>query len=311
MKNAKQFAASALAVTLFLSCFSYAGSALVISQVLYNPIGTESGGEAVEIYNNQNSAENIGGLKIATEASSRDAVIPENTTLCAGCYYLVADLGWNSSKDSQDWPDADHEELINLYNTNSGVAIMMNDDVIDAVGWGNPDEIGSMFFKGTPANETSEGNSLMRVAYTGDNSKDFIESQPSFGSSGSSASNASEIGIEFEVKEDTNPRISVSTSKIDFGKIEKGTAYERQVSIQNTGSVAAGIRFYCTGFSSNTTSVELSSGSYTGKCESSAKTAGISIQPGEFASAKITVKASGSAAAGKYSGRIMISPAKI
>ena len=108
----------------------YASADVLIHQVLYNPLGTESGGEAVQLHNNGENNIDISSWIIATEASSKDAVIPENTILCSDCYYLIADNGWSELKDNLTWPDADYEETMSLYNTDSGIALMNNSKII-------------------------------------------------------------------------------------------------------------------------------------------------------------------------------------
>ncbi len=178
-----------------------ASASVVISQVLYDPAGTESGGEAIELYNNGNNDLDISGWKIATESTANDATIPESTVICAGCYYLIADSGWNESRDNLSWPEADLEEPISLYNDNSGVALTLNNTPIDAVGWGNPDSIDEGLFEGTPFEEAEEGKSILRTQDTGNNIHDFNESIPFFRSSSDigTGSDSANVEIEFNV----------------------------------------------------------------------------------------------------------------
>jgi hypothetical protein len=155
-------------------------SAVYINQVLYDPEGSETSSEAIELHNPSTSDVNIGGWVIATETSLKDAVIPVNSIIKAGGYYLIADEGWNSSRLSS-WRVADHEEKITFNNADSGVALKdSNDTVIDAVGWGKASEIKNNLFEGTPAKDVKEGKVLLRKKDTQNNSVDFIEAVPDF-----------------------------------------------------------------------------------------------------------------------------------
>jgi len=191
---------------------SNAFASVVINQILYNPINSESGGEAIELYNNGNEDINISKWIIATEASQTDAIIPENTFICAKCYYLIADKNWNQSKDNMSWPEADIETPLTMYNSNSGIALIKNEQTIDAVGWGNPDEITDGLFEQTPADSANEGNSLTRINNADNNKFDFEESIPFFRSSSDlgTGTHSESINIEFEITNQTeNPSVSI------------------------------------------------------------------------------------------------------
>jgi hypothetical protein len=199
-----------------------ASAQVAISQVLYNPKATESGGEAVELHNYGSDDIDISGWVIATEASASDAVIPDSIIICAGCYYLVADKGWNDSRDNLSWPDADLEEPITMYNTDSGVALLDNETIIDAVGWGNPSEIENSMFEENPHPGSSEGKSLLREKDTGSNIDDFVEAYPFFRSSSNLGTGLfnEEINVEFEIVNSSEEESSVS---IDYINISQGT----------------------------------------------------------------------------------------
>ncbi|MBI3033573.1 lamin tail domain-containing protein [Candidatus Woesearchaeota archaeon] len=168
---------------------SSTSGSIIIAEVLYDPVN-ESGGEAVELYNPTGESVGIGGWLMATESSSADATIPQGTILLPGSYYLIADSGWSFNNPGV---LADYEEALTLANNDAGIALINNGTVIDAVGWGNPLNIGSGLFKGTPAAQVSEGQSLRRLgngsgfANTNNNSADFIAGVPSFMNSSSSA----------------------------------------------------------------------------------------------------------------------------
>lgn len=154
---------------------------VVIQEVLYNPFGAESGGEAVQIRNTGSAPVDVSGWVLATETSQSDATLPENTVLFPDDSFLIADSGWDSAKDNPDWPKADYEETITLGNTNAGIALKnAQGEIVDAVGWGDLAEIKQGLFEGIPAKEAEEGESLKRTQDTNDNSEDFIAGTPSF-----------------------------------------------------------------------------------------------------------------------------------
>ncbi|MBN1544867.1 lamin tail domain-containing protein [Candidatus Woesearchaeota archaeon] len=155
---------------------------IVISEVLYDPVGTETGGEAAELYNPTAGPIDISGYTIKTESSPADATIPAGTVLQAHTFYLIADTGWSTLKDNASWPQADHEEAITMSNTDAGVALVHpNGTTIDAVGWGDPAGIGTGLYEGTPKTVVASGNSIRRTDLTidtDDNSADFTASAP-------------------------------------------------------------------------------------------------------------------------------------
>lgn len=168
-----------LALILLLStCVS---ANIIISQVLYDPIGTESGGEAIELKNNGQSTTDISNWIIATEASATDVKIPQNTIIEAGKTLLIADTGWSTKRDDAEWKSADIEDTMTLGNADSGIALKdANGSIVDALGWGDEEEIEDNLWEGIPANMAAQGKSLVRVQDTDDNSEDFVESSPNF-----------------------------------------------------------------------------------------------------------------------------------
>ncbi|MEK6837983.1 MAG: lamin tail domain-containing protein, partial [Nanoarchaeota archaeon] len=179
---------------------------VIISQVLYDPLGSESGGEAVELYNPTASSVNISGWVLATETSQTDAVIPNGAVICSSCYYLIADSNWSNAKDNSSWPNADLEEAITLANTDAGVALKDSSGVIvDAVGWGNSAGIAAGLFEGVPHSGSISGNSLVRRTVnssyidTNNNSDDFAATTPDFHNSSSTPQRMSSGSSEIQV----------------------------------------------------------------------------------------------------------------
>lgn len=152
-----------------------ANASIVISKVLYDPVGTESGGEAIELWNTGNEAVNINHWVIATASSSTDAVLP-SATILPGQRFLIADEGWSENKDDEEWRNADFTDRITMGNKDSGVALIFNGSIVDAVGWGDAEE----YFVAAPASPVSSGKCLVRTGFSSDNSRDFIEQDCGF-----------------------------------------------------------------------------------------------------------------------------------
>lgn len=183
----KMFACSInLMCFVFLFAFTFGvlsvpSSAVQIHQVYYDPVSTESGGEAVELYNPDPYDIDIGGWIIATESSERDAVLPANSSIPAKGFFLIADDGWDEKKDNPDWRSADFTTPITMNNDDSGIALRNSSGaLLDALGWGSASGINEGLFSGSPAVDVSAGNALVRIDSSDDNSDDFIESSPSF-----------------------------------------------------------------------------------------------------------------------------------
>lgn len=156
-------------------------SAIEIHQIYYDPVNSESGGEAVEFYNPNPFDVDVSGWTIATESSLQDAVLPANTTVPAEGYFLVADSMWDERKDNINWRSADFMTPITLNNDDSGVALINSTGhVVDAVGWGDVAGISNNLFSGTPCPDAPQGKALLRVNGTNDNSNDFIATDPDF-----------------------------------------------------------------------------------------------------------------------------------
>ena len=156
---------------------------IIINKVYVDPIATEAGGEAIELYNPTAQDADISVYKIMTESSGSDITIPQLTVIKAQHYYLIADLGWNVLKDNASWPNADHEEAMTMYNTDSGIALATaGGQIIDAVGWGNPLMMDAYLFETTPTSNPAPGTVIKRINFqdTDINLNDFISAQPLF-----------------------------------------------------------------------------------------------------------------------------------
>ena len=160
------------AIIAMLLCATFAHAEIAVYQVLYDPVGTESGGEAIEIKNNGDESVDLSGWLIATDASDHDAKLPDNTVLLPGKTFLVADELWDQNKDNASWKKADHMETLTLGNINGFVALVANNHTIDAVSWGN-------MSVGTNAPRVSAGNALRRSGTSFEEApSDFFEGIP-------------------------------------------------------------------------------------------------------------------------------------
>lgn len=167
---------STLALFLLLPFLVLATDHVIISQVLYDPIISDTYGEAVELYNPTSSTIEISNYIIKTTSYPMDATIPPNTFIQPNSYFLITDANFNANKDNESFPDPDYQESITLSNSNSGVALLYNNLTIDAIGWGNS----SPLFESAPAPEIPQGKSLRRLAFTDtdNNLADFSEFAP-------------------------------------------------------------------------------------------------------------------------------------
>jgi hypothetical protein len=224
----KKVAILILALIVPANCL--AAEKILISEVLYDPLSTDTGGEAVELYNPTDTAIDISGYTLKTEASASDATIPANTVLGAGRYYLIADTGWKTLKDNASYPDADHEEAITMANTDSGVAIAMpNGTTVDSVGWGNAAGINAGLYEGMPAVQAAAGKSLKRntaATDTDENSADFSEAEPELTNStqpteGGETGNATGEEIELAISVTNN---APQVGSVDIGEDEDDAA---------------------------------------------------------------------------------------
>ncbi len=138
-------------------------SAVVINQVLFDPIKSENSGEAIELYNENDSEVDISGWYISTERAEKDILL-NNFILESRSYFLITDKNWSNLKDNLAWRNGDIEQVMTLNNKDSGIILKdKNGNVVDSVEW----------------TKFKEGNSLLRVNFTG-NLIDFIETIPDF-----------------------------------------------------------------------------------------------------------------------------------
>lgn len=176
-------------------------SAVVINQVLFDPIKAENGGEAIELYNNNDVNVDISSWYISTERSEKDIILPEKTILQSNNYFLITDKNWSDLKDNQLWRNADFQESITLNNKDSGVILKdKQGTIIDYLNW----------------TKVKEGNSLLRINHTGNNLFDFIEIIPQLFSLNSVSVI---INVSKQVNNGINVELLLDNIKINTAKI--------------------------------------------------------------------------------------------
>lgn len=206
-------------VTIFLfSVCSFFVSAedILISQVLYDPINSETYAEAIELYNPTQNTIEISGCIIKTSSSDKDATIPANTFMEPDTYFLLTDTNFNQYKDNIVWSSPDYQEAITLANSNAGMALICNNQTIDALGWGNV--LNPLFYETIPANLVVEGKSLSRIdlADTNNNLNDFAETIPNFHNSTSLIEESTNLSSNNETQPNSNENQNLDNNNINL-----------------------------------------------------------------------------------------------
>lgn len=168
---------------------SSANADLVITEILYNEVGSNSDGEWVEIYNNGTTAIDLTNYKIGDEETAESVSLTEGmfyfptgaiinpgevqlVAIDGGVFfdvygflptYEIFDSGNGLGQLTVygDWdPDTDPSNRINMSNGNDQIAILGADDsIIDAANWGN----NFYLDPGLDASAESDGQSYYRV----------------------------------------------------------------------------------------------------------------------------------------------------
>lgn len=269
---------------LFILLFiPFVSAQVVIQQVLYDPVGSESGGEAVELKNFGDSPVDISGWVIATESSASDATLPDGSVISAGGVFLVADKGWSEKRDDLDWRLADLEEPITLGNSDGSVALFDGESVVDAVAWGVVEELESGLFEGSPASPVASGRVLLRLDDSNDNSVDFVESLADFGA-----------GIGVPVTAD----VSVSFSAVVISKSLK-LAPEGILSVKNNGASSVSVRLFFNDFQFKNNTIPKSAVSLDGSSE-------FVVEPFSEYKAKVRLRIPSSVVPGTYTSTLRV-----
>jgi hypothetical protein len=157
-------------------------AAVQIHTVYYDAYD-ESNSEFLILENTGSTQVILDGWRIASPSSQQDATLigiiqPNNT-------FLIADKGWNESRDDSSWPQADHQETLTLSNTKGFVQLIDNQEtILDTVGWGDTE-----MYDGKAHPGVEQGYGLVRVNKTNNNADDFIQQNISFFSQESGSTN--------------------------------------------------------------------------------------------------------------------------
>jgi len=157
-----------------LQCVAAEG--VVINEVLYNPLGSDTGMEFVELHNPTNEMISLNGyiLESGNGANPNDWTVEwiglSSDMILPNGYFLIGESNVS--------PTPDYLTNLDLQNSPDGVRLKTNITLIDTVGYGNlqfPE-----YYEGTPAKNVAEGLSLTRTSGidTNNNSADFTASQP-------------------------------------------------------------------------------------------------------------------------------------
>ena len=200
-----------------------------------------------------------------------------------GKTFLITDKGWDENKDDSSWRAADYEETITLGNKDSGIALISNGDIIDAVGWGDETGIEANLFEGSAAILVSPGQSLLRTQDSDDNIEDFVESVADF-----------QPGIAVPLTADviiTVPIIEISKSL--------NLAPEATLSIKNNGEVPVNIKLSFNDLSSGNNTIPKSAISIDTSLE-------FTIKSGEEHISKVSLRIPTGTSPGRYTSTLRV-----
>lgn len=190
--------------------------AVRIEEIYYDPINSETNGEALVLFNPENENVDISNWTIRSHKLAIDITIPENTKIKANNYFLITDKGWDEGKDNKEWPSSDYEEALSLGNTDYGIGLYdKNEQLIDKVGWGKKENIENNMYYLNPASKVITGNSLLRISDTNNNSNDFRESEPLMKSSTSSQKQEN-LNFVFSINSNETKLLSYEFLEDDF-----------------------------------------------------------------------------------------------
>jgi len=167
---------------------------VVINEVFYDPVGSDTGGEFVELLNCGRVGVALGGWTVETGNGAN----PDDWTvewigddfdhLGPGEFFLIGE--------SDVLPAPDFVTPLDLQNGPDGVRVTDGEMEIDVVGWGEP--LFSEYYEGTPAGDVPSGSSLARSPDCYDHDDNFSDMEaapiPTPG-----ARNAPEIDLAIEI----------------------------------------------------------------------------------------------------------------
>tara|TARA_Y100000310_G_C20702985_1_gene831821 strand:- start:7189 stop:8424 length:1236 start_codon:yes stop_codon:yes gene_type:complete len=178
-----------LLLFILLSCGLVQANVL-ITEVYFDPTGTENGGEFVELFNSGESLVEMTGWTLGTKSSAADVKLPDGAVIHPGKFYLVTDTNWEK-RDDTSWPEADHEEAITLANNDGFVSLLKGEDVLDRVEWGEDAVlVGQSYHRG------KENGSFVDT----DTIDDFFGDEPEPHNSSFGGAGRGVVAVEIEVE---------------------------------------------------------------------------------------------------------------
>jgi hypothetical protein len=153
------------------------GAPVVINEVLYDPAGSDQGGEFVEIVNSAAAPVSLEGWRLESgngagpDRWTEEWVGPPGLVLDPGALYVIGE-------DLVE-PPADTVVTLDLQNGPDGCRIVAPGGAADVVGWGEHEL--PEYYEGRPAPEPPAGSSLARrhdAVDTDDNAADFEPGSP-------------------------------------------------------------------------------------------------------------------------------------
>ena len=169
-----------LAIAIFFLLINVV-NAVRFEEVYYDPISSESGGEAIVLFNEKPYSINLSGWSIKSHKLMSQVIFSDYLMIDAGGYLLITDKGWNLTKDNVSWCNSDFETTLSLSNTAYGLGLYDKYGVlIDKLGWGDKSKIENNFYYVSPAEKVlpNSGESLIRITDTKNNFKDFKKGVP-------------------------------------------------------------------------------------------------------------------------------------
>ncbi len=202
----------AYATIFVLICFPAFASDLLIYEVLYDPVGSDTGKEWVVLYNSRSfpvmltnyTLESGNGAEEGdwtVEWSGNATIMQPHSFFLIGEESVIPAPDFITSLDLQQGPDS--------------VRIRRNDEVIDTLGWG--EHTFPEYYEGTSANLTLQGQSLqrLRLTDTNNNALDFHAVDDPIPLSQESGTDPSLITVSVNVL-DTTPSILAWTMEDDL-----------------------------------------------------------------------------------------------